>query len=252
MRLARLWIGFAALAALLMVLPAGVLPAWAQIYVIESSAPEIKVGAQLAMADTLLLPAGAMIRAVLPSGKTQTIKGPYRGRVADLARGQEINEGVVGWLKNILQTGGATEATPGATRSARPPARPRAAGRFSWTDVPTSTDGNVCVGKDGKLQLARAPAAGAQRVAVVEVESAARGEAEWPVGQELAAWPAQVTVRPGGTYWLLIEGRPRRQLQLEVFDQLPGEDDVLAALHKRGCLYQFEAFVRDKLAGAKP
>jgi hypothetical protein len=234
MRLARLWIGFAAFAALLMVVPAGASPAWAQIYVIESSAPDIKVGAQLAMADTLSLPAGAVIRAVLPSGKTQTIKGPYQGKVADLARGQEINEGVVGWLKNILQTGGATEATPGATRSASPPARPRAAGRFSWTNVPTSTDGTVCVGKDGKLQLARASTAVAQRVAVVEVESAARGEAEWPVGQELAAWPAQVTVRPGGTY------------------QVPGEDDVLAALQKRGCRYQFEAFVRDKLAGAKP
>jgi hypothetical protein len=250
MRLARLLLAIAVLPALLMLLPVGASPAWAQIYVIESSVPDLKVGAQLAMADTLSLPAGAMIRAVLPSGKTQTIKGPYHGKVADLARGQEINEGVVGWLKNILQTGGATEATPGATRSASP-AR-RALARFSWTNVPTSSDGNVCVGKDAQLQLARAPAAVAQRVAVVEVGSAARGEAEWPAGQALVAWPAQVTVRPGGIYWLLIEGRPRRQLQLEVFDQLPGDDDMLAALQKRGCRYQFEAFLRDKLAGAKP
>ena len=89
-------------------------------------------------------------------------------------------------------------------------------------------------------------------VAVVEVGSAARGEAEWPAGAERVAWPPEVAVRSGGTYWLLIEGRPRRQLKLEVFEQLPGEDDVLAALQKRGCRYQFEAFVRDKLAGATP
>ena len=252
MRLARLLLAGVALAALIVVLPVGAAPALAQIYVIESSVPDIKVGAQLAMADTLSLPPGATIRAVLPSGKTQTVKGPFKGRVADLAKGQETNDGVVGWLKSILETGGATEATPGATRSASPPARPRGRVRFSWNDVPTSTDGSICIGKDGKLQLLRASAAAAQRVAVVEVGSAARGEAEWPAGAERVAWPAEVAVRSGGTYWLLIEGRPRRQLKLEVFEQLPGEDDVLAALQKRGCRYQFEAFVRDKLAGATP
>ena len=39
---------------------------------------------------------------------------------------------------------------------------------------------SVCVGKDAKLQLARAPVPVAQRVAVVDLDSAARGEAEWP------------------------------------------------------------------------
>jgi hypothetical protein len=252
MRLARLLLAGVALAALLAVLPLGASPAWAQIYVIESSAPGIKVGAQLAMADSLLVPPGTAIRAVLPSGKTRTVNGPFNGKVADLAKGQDFNEGVVGWLKSILQTGGATEATPGATRSAGPPARPRGRARFSWSQVPTATDGSFCIGKDGKLQLARASVTAAQRVAVVEMESTVRGEAEWPAGAELVAWPAGVAVRPGSTYWLLIEGRPRRQLKLEVFEQLPGEDDVLAALQKRGCRYQFEAFVRDKLAGATP
>jgi len=252
MRLARLLLAGVALAALIVILPGGAAPALAQIYVIESSAPDIKVGAQLAMADTLSLPPGATIRAVLPSGKTQTVKGPFKGRVADLAKGQEMNDGVVGWLKSILETGGATEATPGATRSASPPPRPRGRVRFSWSDVPTATDGSICIGKDGKLQLLRASASAVQRVAVVEVGSAARGEAEWPAGAERVAWPAEVAVRPGGTYWLLIEGRPRRQLKLEVFEPLPGEDDVLPALQKRGCRYQFEAFVRDKLAGATP
>jgi len=50
----------------------------------------------------------------------------------------------------------------------------------------------------------------------------------------------------------MLEGRPRRQVTLEVLDTLPSEDDVLAELHKRGCRHQFEAFVRDKLAAVKP
>jgi len=248
MKIDRLVLVMASLAAALVALTGGAAPARAQVYVIESSVPDIKVGAQLAMADRLAIPAGAAIRAVLPSGKTQTVKGPYNGSVADLTKGQEINEGVVGWLKNIMQTGGATEATPGATRSAG--ARPRAA-RFSWANVPTSIDGNVCVGKDAELQLLRAPVPMAQRVAVVDVDSAARAEAEWAVSGDLVAWPAGVAVRPGGTYYLMVEGRPRRQLKLEVLDTLPSEDDVLAELHKRGCRHQFEAFVREKLAAAK-
>src|SRR5262245_57854211 len=199
MRLARLLLTGSALAALVVVLPVGAAPAQAQIYVIESNAPDIKVGAQLAMADTLSLPPGATIRAVLPSGKTQTVRGPFKGKVADLAKGQDINEGVVGWLKGILQTGGATEATPGATRSASPPPRSRGRARFSWSEVPTSTDGSICVGKDGKLQLARTSVTAAQRVAVVEVANSTRGEAEWPAGAELVAWPAEVAVRPGAT-----------------------------------------------------
>src|SRR5215510_12348791 len=210
MRIDRFLLVMASLVAALVALAGGAASARAQVYVIESSVPDIKVGAQLAMADSLAIPAGAAIRAVLPSGKTQTVKGPYNGSVADLAKGQEVNEGVVGWLKNIIQTGGATEATPGATRSAGAPVRARSAARFSWVNVPTSIDGNVCVGKDAKLQLMRAPVPVAQRVAVVDVDSAARAEAEWAVGGDGVAWPAGVAVRPGGSYYLMVEGRPRR------------------------------------------
>jgi hypothetical protein len=239
----------AALAALLWALGASS-PALAQVYVIESTAADIKVGVQLAMADRLVIPAGASIRAVLPSGKTQTIKGPYSGPVADLSKGQEINEGVVAWLKNLMQTGGASEATPGATRSAGVPAR--SPPRFSWSNIPTSSDGSVCILQASKPQLARAPVPVAQRVAVVDAESAARGEAEWPAGADLVAWPQGVGLRAGGTYYVLVEGRPRRQLRLELLSQPPADDDMLAELQRRGCRYQFDAFVREKLAAAKP
>jgi hypothetical protein len=249
MKIDSIVLAFATLLAALLAAVGGS-PALAQVYVIESTVPDIKVGGQLAMADRLAIPAGASIRAVLPSGKTQTFKGPYSGPVADLAKGQEVNEGVVGWLKNLMQTGGASEATPGATRSAGVPAR--SPPRFSWSNVPTSIDGSVCLLQATKPQLARAPVPVAQRVAVVDAESAARGEAEWPAGADLVAWPAGVSVRAGSTYYLLVEGRPRRQLKLELLQQLPGDDDLLAELQKRGCRYQFEAFVREKLAAAKP
>jgi len=229
----------------------GLMPAaQAQIYVIESTAPAIKVGVQLASADTVVIPAGASIRAVLPSGKTQTVKGPYTGSVADLSKGQEVNDGVVSWLKALMQTGGATEATPGATRSAQLPIA-RAPPHFSWSTVPTSIDGKVCVERGANLALARTPVPVAQRVAVVDAENAARGEAEWPVNTNEVPWPSAVAVRSGGSYYLLVEGRQRRNVRLELMDKLPADDDLLAELQKRGCRYQFEAFVKERLATAK-
>lgn len=84
MKIDRLLLAMASLAAAVVALAGGPTSARAQVYVIESSVPDIKVGAQLAMADSLSIPAGAAIRAVLPSGKTQTVKGPYSGPVADL------------------------------------------------------------------------------------------------------------------------------------------------------------------------
>ena len=105
-----------ALAAVLVAATAGLSPARADLHLMNRPRPPSGSAASSPIA-TLTVPAGTHIRAVLPSGKTQTIKGPYNGTVADLAKGQPLNEGVMAWIKNFLRTGGATEATPGATRS---------------------------------------------------------------------------------------------------------------------------------------
>jgi hypothetical protein len=232
-----------ALAALLAAAP----PARADLYVIESTVPTIKPRSRLMADDKLEIPAGGSIRAVLPSGKTQTIKGPYSGPVGDLDKGVARNEGVMGWLRNILQTGGSSEATPGATRSiGREAPKPRAG--FSWTVVPVTVDGNVCVQKGAKLQLARAPSVRADRVTVVEAASSERGEAQWEAGSDTAAWPAGVALRADATYYFLMQDRPRRQVTLRLVEQLPADADVLNELYKLGCKYQFETWVRGTLA----
>src|SRR5262249_51809050 len=88
-----------------------------QSYVSGSPVAGIRVGRALHLSAAISIPAGGHIRAVLPSGKTQTIKGPWEGTVANLAKGQPVNEGVLASLKELLRTGGATQTTTGATRS---------------------------------------------------------------------------------------------------------------------------------------
>ena len=131
----------------------GTVQAQGQVYVLESTATNVKVGTAFAMSDRITVPAGASVRVVMPSGKTQMIKGPYSGVAADLAKGQKANDGVVAWIKNLVQTGGSNEKTPGATRSARAPEQPAA---FSWTAIPVTANSTICVEKGAKLQLRRA------------------------------------------------------------------------------------------------
>jgi len=235
-------------AALVLALGSAATLAHADLYVVESTAAAVKVGSQLSPSDALNIPAGAHIRAVLPSGKTQTIKGPYQGTVADLEKGQIRNDGMMTWVRNILQTGGSNEATPGATRSISPPApNARAGAGFSWTTVPVATEGSVCVEKGARLQLVRSPTHQPSRATVVDVANAVQGEVQWDAGNDAAAWPANVTVRPDGVYALLVQDRPRRQVTLRVVEK-PAESDVLVELYRLGCRQQFEAWMRERLA----
>ena len=224
-------------------------PAQADIYVIESTAPAIKAGSQLADADGLSVPAGASVRVLLPSGKTQTIKGPHSGSVADIGKGQLSSTGMIAWLRTFLQTGGANEATPGVTRSFSAPTA-RATG-FSWTTVITGTDGVMCVPRGEQLQLKRAVTAKPDRVTVIDRETSARGEAEWGIGKDTTAWPAGVAIRTGATYEVLIPDRPKRTVTLRVLPKVPEEAEVLKELHAQGCKAQFEAWLRDSVASRR-
>ena len=238
-----------ALSALLMATGSGAVQAQGQVYVLESTAANVKVGTAFTMSDRITVPAGGSIRVVMPSGKTQMIKGPYSGVAADLAQGQKPNDGVVAWIKNLVQTGGSNEKTPGATRSARAPEAPVG---FSWTTIPVTANSTICVEKGAKLQLRRAPSPNEDRVTVVDLVTSERGETTFAAGSETAPWPAGVTPKPDGDYALLApENRPRRQLTLRVLDRLPGEDDILAELAARECKYQFDAWVKEKMAAGK-
>jgi hypothetical protein len=224
--------------------------AQAELYVIESSAAAIKVGSRFAPSDSISIPAGSHIRAVLPSGKTQTIKGPYNGSVADLTKGQAVNAGVMAWVRNILQTGGATEATAGATRSIGREA-PKYQVGFSWEIVPVGVNGDICIRKGGRLQLGRARPVHPERVIIIDAAGGAQGEAKWEAGSEVAAWPENLAPKANGTYYLLVQDRPRRQITLRVLDKLPADDDVLAELQARNCKFQFEVWLSQNLEAKK-
>ncbi len=218
----------------------------ARIYVIESTVSTVQVGKEYALTDTIAVPEGASIRAVMPSGKTQTIRGPYTGPFADLAKGQKLNERVFAWIKNFFETGGAQEKTTGAARGARPPPSPSA---FSWTAVPVSEDNVLCVVKDGALELVRTTSQTAARITVVDIERAQKGEARWAKGSISTAWPSTVRLRSDGTYTLLVPDQEPRELKLRILDRVPDDEDLLTELAAHGCKHQFDAWMRGRPKG---
>jgi hypothetical protein len=239
--------GYCGLAALLIALLTAPDSAWVQgrarIYVIESTVSTILVGKEYALTDTITLPAGASIRAVMPSGKTKTIRGPYSGSLADLAKGQKLNERVFAWIKNFFETGGAQEKTTGAARSARPPPSP---GTFSWTAVPVAEDNVLCVVKGDSLKLVRASSQTAARITVVDIARAQKGESRWAKGSLSTAWPSSVGLRPDAIYTLLVPDQEPRELKLRILDRVPGDEDLLTELAARGCRHQFDAWMRSR------
>ena len=223
----------------------GAAMAQALLYVIESTTPSVKVGTAYGPTDRVNVPSGNSVRIVLPSGKTHTIKGPYNGTLSDLAQGEAPNDSVMAWLKNLLQTGGSNERTPGATRSVRPmPAAPQ---YFSWTAIPIDADGTICVQKGARLELQRRSQRSAEQVTIVDEASARRGVTEFYVGRTNAPWPEGVVVLPDMRYVLALDSGVSRRLTLRVLEKLPNETDILKELATRGCRYQFDAWVREKI-----
>ncbi len=226
----------------------GMTAARADIYVIELTVPSVSVGTHLTVDDAIAIPAGGHIRAVLPSGKTQTIRGPFEGKISELAKGA-ANEGVWAWVRNMAKTGGSSEVSTGATRGvARDSSKPRA---FSWTEVPSGVNGSICVEKGAKVLLTRTSTARIDRAAVVDTASGERAEVLWEAGSQTTEWPASLKLRADGAYQVFQQDRPKRDLTVRIIDKLPDEDDLLAELQKFGCEYQFNAWLRDKVMAAK-
>jgi hypothetical protein len=217
----------------------------ADIYVMESSVPGMRAGVRLADNESLTLPAGTYVRAVLPSGKTQTIRGPFSGKVADLTKGVESNESLMVPVRKILATGGATETTAGGTRSVARVARPRG---FSLVEIPSWVNGTVCLLKGGNAVLVRQSTAGAERAMLVDAKTFERAQVTWEAGSAAAAWPANLKLLPDATYQVLMQDREGRDVTVRFLDKAPADDDMLVELHKLGCVQQLETWLRERMA----
>ncbi len=229
----------------------GSLQAAAQVIVVQSTAKSVRAGSALSNDAKVLIPAGAKAVFVLPSGATRTVSGPFDGRAGDLTKGVKANPGVFEAVKRYVQTGGSSQKSVGAVRSA---AAPLALGKplpFSWRTVPLSSNGDVCLERGVSVELVRSRTAKAQTITVVDMKTKQRAKAVFAAGQGTAAWPPEIAMQAGTTYALLTAGRRARQIRLRLISPLPPPEDVLQVLHHQRCQGQFRNWIRSMQLASK-
>ncbi len=243
----------AALAALLAIAgPAGIVRA--EVIVLESEVSGLAPGAVLADNTRLEVPDGKTVRVILPSGRTQTIEGPYSGPAGDFAKGESKKTSLWSTLIDFLTSGGRSESAFGGVRSVVPGEAPPAPMPFSWHVVPVDAEGPICLEQGSNLYLGRPDATHAEKAVMIDKASGAKADLHWSAGVATLHWPASLPVRQGAAFTIEAMDRPSRELILQlVAPPLPDETHLLPVLAERGCKRQIEAWLRDKLGpGWKP
>ncbi len=228
--------------------------ALAEVFVIGSSAAAFKPGMVLKDDATLNLPAGERVRVMLPSGRTQELKGPAAIKVSTLGAGEKRNDGLWNDVRRLVaDQKSASESNIGAVRSVVPksssgrsPAHDTGRAteaQFSWRQVSIDSDGDVCVQKGAPLELQRSAPGRPISVAVVNLQTKARASTEFGVGSATTAWPQAVGVEVG-RYSVVLPSGEKREIRLRPIDPLPAADDTIRLLHSQRCLKQVEAWLR--------
>ena len=227
----------------LSMLSAGV--ASAEIIVLTSKGGPLKPGETLTEGATIDLPAGASAEILLPSGSLRTLTGPVKTTVAALTKGQKPDAGLFGKVSEIVGNTGQRENVVGAVRAARPVARSVSRpASFSWRNIPIDADGDYCVEKGAGLMLVRPPSDKPASVTVVDVAGSARAAVAFAAGSPTAAWPETVTPKVG-SYGLLTDGRPMKQIRLRLISPLPERGETIRLLHSQRCELQMRAFLAE-------
>lgn len=220
----------------------------AQVIVVKSTAKGIKAGTLLTNNSKLNIPAGKRAVFVLPSGASRTVKGPFSGTAGDLTKGVKSNPGVFDAVKRYVKTGGSTQKTVGAMRSAAPAYALGKPLPFSWRAVPVSASGDFCIEKGAAVSLVRSRSSSAQNITIIDMRSQRRVRVSFPAGKRSISWPDSLNIEPGATYTVLTSGRPPRQLRMRMIAPLPEREDTLQVLHGQRCQTQFRAFIREMQA----
>lgn len=245
-------------------LSAGANTAMADVIVIGSSAANLKLGAVIKDDATLDLKAGERVRIMLPSGRTQELKGPTAVKVATLGAGEQRNDGLWNDVRRLVaDQKTASESQVGAVRSVVPKSRTSGASdlsatrsmgagapTFSWRQVSIDSDGDVCVEKSAPLELLRGAPGRPISVTVVNLQSKTRAAADFGVGSATTAWPQAVGVDVG-RYTVVLPDGAKREIRLRPIDPLPVADDTIRLLHSQRCLKQVEAWLRGQLIAVR-
>lgn len=233
------------------VAPLVAVTAAAEVIVLQSDVEGIASGALLTDDKVVKIPNGRMLKVILPSGASKTIKGPFEGKASALASGAGGNPSLWDTLKKLAEGGKEERETIGAVRSLGTNDEDEEPARFSWDVISADAKGTVCIAAGAKdIKIARPPGSKANRAIVIDARKNTRAEVRWADGKRTTVWPDSIALHDGGIYVVLMAKQPFRQLQIKTLTPpLPSADRLLADLFKAQCLHQMQTWINAAKAG---
>lgn len=215
----------------------------AQVIVLKSTAPDLRRGTVVAHTGRIVLPEGTAATLALPSGVWRELNGPVNVRVAVLTRGVRPNPPVFNAIRQFAENQSARRFA--SVRSATPSSGGRGGqqARFSWRDIPISTQGDYCVERGAELSLVRGAAGRPQPLTVVNMNSASRVRTQFAAEDTRIPWPPDLTPE-NGSFAILVPRKRMRQIRLRLIAPLPAPEQTLRVLHGQRCRVQFQAYLR--------
>jgi hypothetical protein len=207
----------------------------AQTIVISASGPSARsypAGKMLAPGSRIVLAAGDTLT-LLDNRGTRTLHGPVKASAEATATTANPS------FAALVATQNRRRARTGAIRGASVPPRPS---NLWYIDV--ASEGTVCLPGSSPVELWRPDMEQAASLTVTQ-ESGPSGTVSFGIGQNAAAWPANVPIAEGRSYVLSGADLARpMHVRFALLPAQPGDPaSTYAALATKGCAAQKELLI---------
>src|SRR5690349_2235088 len=172
--------------------------------VVESSATDVKVGAELADGASITVPDGERVVLVGSSGQVVALAGPFQGMPKSSGSGTPQNR-VLDAVASLVATSGTTVGVSRATGSGwRAGATKTADDVFA---IDAGDGGDTCLYDLSTARVTRDPSAGRGDTTITAMEGSAKAVVAWTGPAAYAPWPKEVPLADQASYLIEQAGR---------------------------------------------
>lgn len=218
----------------------------AQLVVIASTAPALKVGAVIDGAQPIKLEQDSAVTLISSRGKVVKLKGPYTGR-PDPAPAVQSGD-LLKSLSSIVSGPPRNDPSLAVFRSA-----PGASRRDVWS-IDVGRSGTYCVSADVPMKLWRAKASNKSQLTLKQSGTGQHAiKKEWPLGQQTLAWPEELPLEDKTAYLVRL-GRSTTWERFEIAvlpNDLPTDAHRAAWMWENNCPRQARRLLDDIAKNAR-
>lgn len=210
----------------------------ADLVIIRSNVADLPKGWLLDSHTIVDLPAQTEITAVFATGGTQTITGPFQGKLSDPLRNDPelADENLIVTLADFVNQEKATRRILRSTATTP---------KNIWLVDISTTKRFYCVAPSGQVTLWRPEDQGqsAGTLRIKHKSSGKRVQNTWPARQSTLTWPSGLPIIYGDTYTVMLETRQQRSsfkklVLYQLPDNLPTDSHKVVWMVSKGCIPQ--------------